>query len=238
LRHLELHNVDSIRVDLNPPPALPLLEELLLVGCGIAPGHATGWLSSTWLPRLKVLIVNPTRSTLRTSLSPCLADQLDVVQVSTAANMATIGPCASRMSRAVVVLNPVLLGPLEFNSMFTQSPYFLGDCRRVLSSLTKLIADEPRADAAAPPVLMLSIQARNANTVKWEAALRAKPGFGTWRELEDVCRQRGRRVIWYDENELEASREFVPREFRRHVRELKARNLVESASASSSSSSR
>ncbi|GAA5893133.1 hypothetical protein JCM8208_004354 [Rhodotorula glutinis] len=233
LRRLDLVNVQSIAPYLDHAPPPPRLEVLVLWRCAVVPVDAAQWLTSASLPRLKTLVVGLSSFTLATALAPCVAKQLEFIQVDKLSRDSH-DQWASTLSPAVVVVNPDFRGFLPRHSMYGFYQALDRRARRqMIQPFKSHVGKEPRADADAGTVLLLPSQVLDAVQDDPASSVDHDKDVKAWHELEALCRQRGRRVIWYDEQELRASREFIPLEFVRHLREVKARGLVASASSSS-----
>ncbi|GAA5933560.1 hypothetical protein JCM3775_003731 [Rhodotorula graminis] len=238
LRRLELVDLDAISIS-GGMPTLPRLEELIISRCAVSPDYAYQWLTSAWLPRLKILAVRAPRFELASALSPSLTEQLEVVLVDS-----VFLDDRWRFSRrfsskpAVIVSNPSPLKALPRVGMCGSEPFFGSTDatvhQRVLDTIKAGVVEEPHADPDAATVLLLPLQVIDAAVEASVRPLGLVKNVEAWQELEELCRQRGRRVLWYDEQEFERSHEIVPREFKRYLRELKATSTVEASPSSSS----
>ncbi|GAA5850296.1 hypothetical protein JCM9279_006519 [Rhodotorula babjevae] len=165
-------------------------------------------------------------------LSPAMLAQLEVIRIDGLCDV----PVVAGLSPTVVVALPVDEPTLPRVSMYRTGPHLFGQTdmsRLTLSCLEKAIANNPAACADPPPIVLIPVQVVRLEDAE-ASSLPAVPSAGTWRGLEVLCAQKGVCLLWYDEDELEMSRQVVPPLFRRYARELKAWSLAESASSSSS----
>lgn len=193
------------------------------------------WLTLAWLPRLKVLAGRSGHIPLPSAVAPCLAAQLDIIRVEKDQQTSRATLFTSSPAPAVVILNASLLERLPRHVMFGTEPHFSKRSpslqRQSRLVLSNLVAEEPRADPAAPLRAVLMLPAHLLDT-ELAATFSFARYTETWQGLVELCRERGRRVIWYDEREVEASLDIVPLEFRLYARELKARSFGWSALSS------
>ncbi|GAA5893140.1 hypothetical protein JCM8208_004356 [Rhodotorula glutinis] len=240
LRRLELVKITPIALNLGHHLSpFPHLELLIFSKCDFLPSNTAQWLKSAWLPRLKTLVVQSSWSSkLPTALAPCLAKQLEVIQVDELSRDRRDKQWASSTLPAVLIANPDFLGPgvclprhgmYGFYQILDRSAILR---RQMIQCLKGHVDREPRAAPDAGTVLLLPSQVLDANQDEPASALDRDKDVEAIHAFEDLCRERGRRLIWYDEQELRASGEFIPLEFVRYARELKARSLGGSASSS------
>ncbi|GAA5850298.1 hypothetical protein JCM9279_006520 [Rhodotorula babjevae] len=229
LRRLDLTNLPAIESDAQTLPALPHLEVLRLAECTTSPVTIRRWLAPAYLPQLRTIVVSLISFNIEHALSPDLLAQLEVIRIDVGAHV----PVVAGLSPAVVVASPPHGPVLPRFSMYRTATGALKQPvlrRLMLHGLEQAIANNPPAGADGPPVVMIPIQVVGLEMAEASSAVPV-PTAGTWAGLEPLCAQKGVCLEWYDEYELEESREIVPLNFRRYARELKASSRARSSSS-------
>lgn len=214
------------------PPTLPQLDELSVFCCSIEESTVREWLQSARLPRLRVLAVGG-GSIRADMLSAGFLAQLDLVQADTQSfNPANI---PAQTSYPLILVEDDYIPAVLTRYSILSTPAHMDESmtHNYLDHLAPVVARVPE-EPDTPYVVGLPRSILRLATVSPDVWMRRPPGVTEafaerWRAFEEQCRHKHVRIILFDEDARDASFGFVPREFLRYARELKAAKRLETA---------